>query len=226
MSSTVFREIAKPQPFRLMALLALRNSRLRLRYFTDYLNRLSLTLDDQKVEAYAPMAALIHDERNGVKPEPCPEPAKRIKEILAQGQSRDGKHVVIEAPGSPSGRALAWEVIRRVSNEFRNNPQTPLPVLCSDSGGEIADMVAQALGDWHIDQEFLKEMLEAGCFVIFIDDPNKMAVKADAINKFVGSKAGNFSRLVITLPPDKSLKNELMKSSSWIWFELTEKISS
>jgi ABC-type branched-subunit amino acid transport system substrate-binding protein len=60
-SSTVFREIAKFQPFRHMALLALRNSRLRLRYFTDYLNRLSLKLDDQRVEAYAPMATLIHD---------------------------------------------------------------------------------------------------------------------------------------------------------------------
>jgi hypothetical protein len=167
------------------------------------------------------------DERKGVKPEPCPEPARRIiKEILEYGQSRDGKHVVIEAPSGPSGHALALEVIRRVSNEFRNNPQTPLPVLCSNLGGEINDMVAKALDDWHIDQEFLKEMLEAGCFVIFIDDPNKMAVKADAINKFVESKGGNFSPLVITMPPDEGVKNELMKSSSWIRFELTEKISS
>src|SRR5262249_17652232 len=163
----------------------------------DYLNYLSLVLNGQKIEArekYAPMPALIH-ERGDVEPKLEREPARRIKEILVNRRPKARKHVIIEAPGGYGKSALLREVILSICDDHRDNHRIPLPVLCSDSGGEIEKMVARTLAESHIDDSLLKEMLEAGDFVIFIDDPSEMGVKAETIRKFVKSTA-KYSRLV------------------------------
>jgi hypothetical protein len=179
------------------------------------------------VERYVEMPARIY-ERNEVEPESEPKPkpkleepnpAWRIEKILAERRPQDRKHVVIEAPGGHGKSALLREVIRSICYDQRYNPKIPLPVLCSDSGGEIEEMVARALAKCHIDHGFLKEMLEAGDFVIFIDDPSEMGVKAETISKFVTSTAGDYSRLVVAMRPDEELRKVLKESLSWIRFE-------
>jgi ABC-type branched-subunit amino acid transport system substrate-binding protein len=228
LSPRMFREIARIQPFQLIASLVLRSSRFRRRYFRDYINDLSLVLDGQKIDArekYVPIPALIH-ERGNVEPTLEPEPAGRIKEILVNRRPKARKHVIIEAPGGHGKSALFREVIRSMCDAHRNNHRIPLPVLCSDSGGEIEKMVARALAESHIDNSFLKEMLEAGDFVIFIDDPSEMMVKAETIKTLVKSTAGRHSRLVVAMRPDENLRKAFEVSVSWTRFEplpLTEK---
>jgi hypothetical protein len=220
-SPWIFRKIVRIQPFQLMASLALRSSRLRQRYFRDYLNYLCLILDDQKIgarEKYAPMPALVH-ERGDAEPKLEPEPAERIKEILSNRRPKARKHVIIEAPGGHGKSALLREIICSICNDRRDNPQIPVPVLCSDSGGEIEEMVARALGEYDIGDSFLKDMVEAGDFVVFIDDPTEMGVKAETIMRFVRSMAGASSRLVVAMRPDESLREALEESVSWIRVE-------
>jgi ABC-type branched-subunit amino acid transport system substrate-binding protein len=220
-SPRMFKEVARIQPFQIIASLALRIPTLRKQYFSGYTNELVRQLEDQtrgaRGEKYVPIPAEVQ-ERDGIV-SADQNPAETIKGMLIKRRPEDRKHIIIEAPGGQGKTALLRSVVSRICDAYQTDPKIPLPILCSDSAGEIKEMVARSLGEYNIDESFLLEMLEAGYFIVFIDGLSEIGVNPEALGNYVRSAAGKASRLIVTMRPEGKLKKKLKLSDSWVQFQ-------
>lgn len=223
-SPAVLRELAKVEPLNRLAVpLALRLPWSRRRLFRDYVAALRNQLNRDKgvggpnEEHYYPLPAEVCSAERRT-PALNPEPAAEIVRFLSARSPQQG-HVLIEATGGRGKSALLREAVRLLLDRFEKRPaRSPLPVLLTGTGESIEQLVENALGAVLLSQEFLKQHLEAGDFVVVLDGISESGLKENLLPDFLRAY-GNSTALLLGSRPDKKYRGLVERMARWMTVE-------
>lgn len=214
-SPATFRLLAKVQPFNLLSPVALRLGFVRRRLLAEYVAWLEWQLQQKRSaasnEVYVPLPTTMGAESASATllVEPAPEICRR----LTDPDLANRRNVLIESPGGRGKSALLRQVCQLAVSRFKDNPYSPLPVLCGlGKADNFESMIRAALGRHILSEDALTHQMLAGDFIVVIDGLSESEIAPDLLRQFIESENGRATCLLMSTRPDKGYREAVQST--------------
>jgi HEAT repeat protein len=221
LSPRMLRCLAQIEPIRRVAVpIGLRLPWSRRRFFRDYVlgvrHRLDLSRERALVEKYLALPATART--NELAEHWTADPASDVLAQLAADVERPGA-VLVAAPGGRGKSALIREVVARALAKFEQHPASwPLPVLLSESGKSVEDVVRKVLGPELASSDLLTHHLEAGDFFLVFDGVTESGPAASAVDEFART-IGRRTPILLGARPSAAYEDVTRSAGRWMTVE-------
>lgn len=219
-----FRQLSQIEPFRTLAPIALRSSRLRRRAFASYVDQLARSIAPTKREVlqgtYLPLPADL-ETAEGTRT--VNDPHEELGAWLfgdasptdARADERDAPKLLIEAPGGRGKSTLLNALLLDAIKRFDSGASHRIPVLCTPRNKPWEQLLAEALGPHGLADNILTAQLAAGDFVLFADGLSESDARASELATFIRSNPGSATPMAMACRPGAEFRRAVCGSSNW-----------